>query len=71
MADRDPQIENIQDPKLKALASQARTELKLDFGMTTHTAVNLETFAELVREELRQEMSAQASGASAPKTRKP
>lgn len=72
MADRDPQIENIKDPKLQELARQARAEIKLDFGLTSHTAVNLETFAELVRQETRQELKAEAAAAApSPKPRAP
>lgn len=71
MADRDPQIDKITDSKLKELARQSRTELKQDFGMTSHTAVNLETFAELVRDELRQELAAQAPADASPKPPKP
>lgn len=65
MADRDPQIDNITDPKLKKLAEQSRTELKVDFGMTRHTGVNLETFARLVRDELRAELAATEPSSSA------
>jgi hypothetical protein len=61
MSDRDPQIDNIKDPEVKKMALASRGETQLDFGMTGHTGVNLEKFAELVREQLRSELAREAS----------
>ena len=67
MSDRDdPQIDNIKNPKLKELARQSRGSTTLDFGMTRPTGVDLEKFAELVRQEALNEMAA-----AAPKPPKP